>query len=132
LGGCGRVRYATSPAADPLLATSFFTNTCSEQDLLERLLDTYSDVFAAPAGLPPPRDCDHRIHLKPTAEPVAVRPYRYPQIQKDELEVQCEDMLQHGLIQPSTSPFSAPVLLVKKQNNKWRFCVDYRRSMLSP
>jgi hypothetical protein len=115
-----------APIADPLLSNTLFTDTGSEQDLVERLLDTYSDVFAAPAGLPPARHCDHRIHLKPAAEPVAVRPYRYPQIQKDELEAQCEDMLQHGLIQPSTSPFSAPVLLVKKQDNTWRFCVDYR------
>jgi len=115
-----------APIADPLLSSTLFTDTGSEQDLLERLLDTYSDVFATPAGLPPARDCDHRIHLKPAAEPVAVRPYRYPQIQKDELEAQCEDMLQHGLIQPSTSPFSAPVLLVKKQDNTWRFCVDYQ------
>jgi hypothetical protein len=68
------------------LSNTLFTDTGSEQDLVERLLDTYNDVFADPAGLPPARDCDHRIHLKPVAEPVAVRPYRYPQIQKDELE----------------------------------------------
>lgn len=45
--------------------------------LLERLLDSYADVFAASVGLPPARPCDHRIHLKPVTELVAVRPYRY-------------------------------------------------------
>jgi hypothetical protein len=98
----------------------------TEQELLERLLATYDDVFAAPSGLPPARPCDHRIHLKPNTEPVAVRPYRYPHLQKDELEKQCAYMLQQGIIRPSTSPFSAPVLLVKKQDASWRFCVDYR------
>lgn len=98
----------------------------SEEDLLDRLLLSFSDVFANPTGLPPSRDCDHHIHLKPNTEPVAVRPYRYPQLQKDELESQCTAMLSQGIIRPSTSPFSAPVLLVKKQDNSWRFCVDYR------
>ena len=84
--------------------------------LLERLLDSYADVFTAPTGLPPMRPCDHRIHLKPAAEPRAVRPYRYPQLQKDELEAQCETMLQQGIIRPSTLLFSALVLLVKKQD----------------
>lgn len=60
----------------------------SKPAFLERILDSYADIFAAPSGLPPARPCDHWIHLKPNTEPVAVRPYRYPQLQKDELERQ--------------------------------------------
>jgi hypothetical protein len=58
--------------------------------------------------------------------PVAVRPYRYPQLQKDELEQQCEAMLTQGIIWPSTSLFSVPVLLVRKADKSWCFCIDYR------
>lgn len=73
----------------------------------------------------PARSCDHRIHLKVGTDPVAVHPYRYPQLQKDELKWQCEEMLQQGTICASTSPFSAPVLLVKKSDGSWRFCINY-------
>jgi len=118
--GIGSPQRAKSP---PGHIHALFT---TEPPLLESLFNSFQDVFDPPTGLPPARDCDHRIHLLPQSAPVAVRPYRYPQLQKDELETQCSTMLQQGIIRPSTSPFSAPVLLVKKQDNTWRFCVDYR------
>jgi hypothetical protein len=55
-----------------------------------------------------------------------VRPYRYPATHKDELERQCTTMLSQGLIRRSSSAFSSLVLLVKKPEGSWRFCVDYR------
>jgi hypothetical protein len=57
---------------------------------------------------------------------VAVCLYRYPQLPKDEIERQCEDMLSQGIIREWTSPFSFPVLLVRKHDDSWRFNVDYR------
>jgi len=57
---------------------------------------------------------------------VAVRPYRYAQLLKDEIEAQCKAMLAQGIIRQSTSAFSSPVLLVRKHDGSWRFCVDYR------
>lgn len=96
-------------------------------DAFRPLLLKYEALFQPPQTLPPPpRATDHHIHLLPQATPVNVRPYRYPHYQKHEIETQVDAMLQQGLIQPSTSPFSSPVLLVKKHNRSWRFCVDYR------
>ena len=91
--------------------------------LLDELLDSFQDVFEPPTGLPPQRECDHHLHLLPNTAPVAVRPYRYPHLQKYELESQCKTMLEQGIIRPSTSPFSAPVLLVKKQDGTWRLAL---------
>jgi hypothetical protein len=97
-----------------------------QDDLMTSLLQAYADIFVIPRGLPPQRRHDHQIHLLPGMAPVAVRPYRYPQLLKDEVERQCADMLAQGIIRSSSSPFSAPVLLVRKADNTWQFCVDYR------
>ncbi|KAK1626321.1 hypothetical protein QYE76_000636 [Lolium multiflorum] len=94
--------------------------------LLADLLQQHGDLFDEPQGLPPSRPCDHRIHLLPNTAPVAVRPYRYPQLQKDELERQVAVMLAQGIIRISTLPFCAPVLLVRKADGTWRFCIDFR------
>lgn len=93
---------------------------------VQSLLDEFAEVFAERSDLPPRRACDHKIPLIPGAQPVSVRPYRYAPALKDEIERQVSEMLQSGLIQPSTSAFSSPVLLVRKKDHSWRFCVDYR------
>jgi tRNA A37 N6-isopentenylltransferase MiaA len=77
--------------------------------------------------LPLSWQCDHSIPLIPRAQPFYIRPYRYPQALKDKIERQVQDMLSQGLIQPSNSMFSSLVLLVKKKDQSYRFCVDFRK-----
>jgi len=96
------------------------------QYLLPLLLAEFADIFVELTDLHPPCRFDHRIHLLPNTAPIAVRPYRYLQLLKDEIERQCADMLRQGIIRPSTSAFSSPVLLVRKKDGSWRFCIDYR------
>lgn len=93
---------------------------------VQPLLEQFSDLFQQPDSLPPSRACNHAIPLLPGAQPFYICPYRYLPALKDEIEHQGVDMLTQGLIQPSTSLFSSPVLLVKKDNS-YRFCVDFRK-----
>jgi hypothetical protein len=102
------------------------STTTASSSLLEELLANFDDVFGEPHGLPPSCSRDHNITLMPRAPPVAVRPYRYPALHKDELERQCASMLDQGIIRRSSSMFSSPVLLIKNADGSWRFCVDYR------
>jgi len=94
---------------------------------VEQLLDRYQEIFQDPKKLPPERAYDHTIPLLPMAIPVNARPYRYSPLHKGEIERQVREMLDAGLIIPSTSPFASPVLLIQKKDGSWRFCVDYRR-----
>lgn len=93
---------------------------------VEHLLHRYDHLFHPPSRLPPPRQVVHRITLKPSTAPVSVRPYRYPHFQKNEIERQVSELLSVGLIRPSISPCSSPMLLVKKKDETWRLCIDYR------
>ena len=69
---------------------------------------------------------DHAITLKEGTTPISVRPYRYPYVQKQEIEKLVGDMLSTGIICPSFSPCLSPILLVKKKDGSLRFCVDYK------
>ncbi|XP_047325223.1 uncharacterized protein LOC124929014 [Impatiens glandulifera] len=98
-----------------------------KEQKLEKLLIEFEELFREPTTLPPTRNYDHRINLKGGAGTVSLRPYRYPALQKDEMEGMIEEMLKSGVIRKSYSPFSSPVVLVKKKDKSWRLCIDYRR-----
>jgi hypothetical protein len=96
------------------------------EDVKDLLLQ-YADIFQDPKNLPPHRAYDHAVPLFPGSLPVNARPYHYSPQHKTEIENQVKKLLEAGLITHSHSPFASPVLLVKKKDGSWRFCVDYRK-----
>ncbi|GJV68114.1 putative reverse transcriptase domain-containing protein [Tanacetum coccineum] len=77
-------------------------------------------------GLPPSRQVEFRIELVPGAAPVARAPYRLAPSELKELSDQLKELLEKGFIRPSSSPWGAPVLFVKKKDGSFRMCIDYR------
>jgi hypothetical protein len=92
------------------------------------LIQGYSDVMPdeLPSGLPPSRGVDMKIRLLPLKQPPFRPTYRLARKELEELRKQLEDLLAKGFIRPSTSPFGAPVLFVRKKEGDLRMCVDYR------
>ncbi|GJV86010.1 putative reverse transcriptase domain-containing protein [Tanacetum coccineum] len=77
-------------------------------------------------GLLPPRQVEFQIDLVPGAAPVARAPYRLAPSEMKELSIQLQELLEKGFIRPSSSPWGAPVLFVKKKDGSFRMCIDYR------
>nr|GFC37913.1 putative reverse transcriptase domain-containing protein [Tanacetum cinerariifolium] len=76
--------------------------------------------------LPPPRQVEFKIKLIPGAAPVARAPYRLAPSELKELSNQLKELSEKGFIHPSSSPWGAPVLFVKKKDESFRMCIDYR------
>jgi hypothetical protein len=71
----------------------------------------------------------HEIRLEPGTEPVNIRPYRLPEIQKPEVRRQVEELKRGGLITESSSPWNSPLLIVRKMEDatgekRWRLVID--------
>ncbi|GJY09945.1 putative reverse transcriptase domain-containing protein [Tanacetum coccineum] len=77
-------------------------------------------------GLPPPRQVEFRIKLMPGAEPVTRAPYRLVPSEMKELSDQLKELSEKGFIRPSSSPWGALVLFVKKKDGSFCMCIDYR------
>ncbi|GJU72350.1 retrotransposon protein, putative, ty3-gypsy subclass [Tanacetum coccineum] len=78
-------------------------------------------------GLPPTRQVEFQIDLVPGAAPVARAPYRLAPTELQELSTQLQELSDKGFIRPSSSPWGAPVLFVKKKDGSFRMCIDYRK-----
>ena len=95
---------------------------------VEDVLKRYQDVMPEdlPNELPPRREVDHKIEVKPRTEPPSKAPYRLSQKELEELKFQLDELLAKGYIRQSKSPYGAPVLFVDEKDGKLRLCVDYR------
>ncbi len=121
--------YPTEEASSQSLSCASINTSGDRAPAYEEQIEQeYADVFrdSLPKELPPRRELDHRIELVPGSAPPNRATYRMSPKELDELRKQLNDLVEHGFIQPSKSPFGAPVLFVKKKDGSMRMCVDYR------
>jgi len=129
-----RQQFARIPSNEELFSLYLTEEeTSNEKQLVyppevKKLLKEFNDTFPTtlPNGLPPERRLDHAIDLIPGMEPPSRPVYRLSHYEMKELKVQLSDLLEKGFIQPSVSPFGAPVLFVHKKEGTLRLCVNYR------
>jgi len=95
-----------------------------QQESLKEMLKNYPEVVQDKPGC-----TDWAIHSVSTGDkgPIRLPPYRLPYAYRESVKMEIEDMLKHGIIEPSTSEWSAPIVVVQKKDKSLRICVDYRR-----
>ena len=93
---------------------------------VDKIVESYQDIFTSPTGVPLHCQVKHSIDLIPGA-PVPNGPvYRRSLMENEEIKRQIEELLQKGHIRPSSSPCGSPIVLVQKKDGTWRLCIDYR------
>ncbi|GJZ97060.1 putative reverse transcriptase domain-containing protein [Tanacetum coccineum] len=105
-----------------------------EEDKSERkqikdvpIVQYFPEVFPEDLpGLPPARPVEFQINLIPGAAPIARAPYRLAPSEMKELSEQLQELSDKGFIRPSSSPWGALVLFVKKKDGSFRMYIDYR------
>jgi hypothetical protein len=101
--------------------------TVEQRDKATELIRTYAHVFSKSAtDLGRNRMQPHRIDTgdhSPVKQPMRRHPYAH----LDEIERNVQELLAAKVIEPATSPWASNVLLVKKKDGTWRFCVDSRK-----
>nr|GFA81919.1 putative reverse transcriptase domain-containing protein [Tanacetum cinerariifolium] len=116
----------------PVFLANITTKTIKDKAKEKQLEDVpivrdFSEVFPEDLpGLPPTRQVEFQINLIPGVAPVARAPYRLSTSEMKELLDQLQELFDKGFIRPSSSPWGAPVLFVKKKDGSFRMCIDYR------
>jgi hypothetical protein len=106
---------------------SELVNEDGSNEMMGKLLETYSNVFHAKLpGLPPTREIDRVIDLVSNAKPIFRAPCRFSYTKYEELEQQLNDLLNKGYIKPNKSPWGVLVLFVVKKDRTSRLCAEYK------
>ena len=98
--------------------------TAEQRQEVSNLLHDHSNVFSDLPGCT--NLIEHRI-LVTSVDPVRVKPYPVPFAVRTTINGEIDKMLKLNVIEPSTSPYAAPVVLVKKKDGSIRFCIDFRQ-----
>jgi hypothetical protein len=97
------------------------------QQRLKELLKKHTTVFQPLSkGVPPRRQVEHEIKTDPNAKPPYLPIYHMSPLELEETKKQLTELLERGVIQPSRSPYGAPIVFARKKDGKLRMCVDYR------
>ena len=91
------------------------------------VVSSFIDIYGDVKGLPPVREVEFEIELVPGTSPISRAAYRMAPKEMTELRKQLDELLDHGFIRESHSPWGAPVLFVKKKDGSMRLCIDYRQ-----
>ena len=111
--------------AQPLNQFKLDSLTTEQRSELQNVLSEFADTFSDEPGKT--TLTKHEIHVEPGTRPIKLPPYRVSTAKSDIIKEELKDMLKLGVIEPSSSPWSAPVVLIPKPDKTYRFCVDYRR-----
>jgi hypothetical protein len=95
----------------------------SEVPVVNEIPDVFPEELL---GMPPDRDIEFVIELKPGTTPIYKTPYRMATPELAKLKEHIKELLGKGFIRPSSSPWRAPVIFVPKKDGTQRLCVDYR------
>jgi hypothetical protein len=96
-----------------------------KSDLYE-VVNQYDEMFQEPKGLPPKRGIQHGIQLQQDCPLPNIGMYRMSVMENAEIKKQIQELLDKGVIVPSTSPCGSPIVLVPKKDGTWHICVDFR------
>ena len=120
-GDCGTLPDHLKPLVDHLSDEL----TAEQKQQFSQLLNEFQDIFVGPDGKLGQTDLAyHRIETG-DAKPIKIPPRKCPIAQPEIIETELDKMLQEKVIEPSDSPWSAPICLVKKSDGTYRFAIDF-------
>jgi hypothetical protein len=93
---------------------------------LFEVVNQYDEMFKEPKGLPPKRGVQHEIQLQQDSPLPNIGMYRMSVMENAEIKKQIQELLDKGVIVPSSFPCGSPIVLVPKKDGTWRMCVDFR------